>query len=197
MILNTDLAALFPFGYLVFYISPVIRAKGMSITATLLNYYHLCFRKTWLHAQGIVMEHTSDLVYEGKLIGETSYQRRSAKYTELDLGVAKIDFYDPKAKVVHEVKKSNKMEHAHEWQVKYYLYLLEKAGVEGATALLEYPRLRETKEVLLSTADEQYLEETLVKIKALIQQEECPERLTKKSLCKNCSYFDFCWSGEE
>lgn len=143
------------------------------------------------------MEQTSDIVYEGKLIGETSYPRRAAKYTELDLGVVKIDFYDPKEKVVHEVKKSNKMEHAHEWQVKYYLYLMEEAGISGATGLLEYPKLREIREVFLTDPDRAYLEEVLPGIKTLIAQEQCPPRLDKKSLCRSCSYYDFCWSGEE
>lgn len=143
------------------------------------------------------MEQTSDTVYEGKLISETTYPQRAAKYTELDLGIAKIDFYDAENHVVHEVKKSNKMEHAHEWQVKYYLYLLDKAGIKGATALLEYPRLRKTKQVKLSAKDRAYLEETLPKIEQLIDSETCPERLEKKSLCRKCSYFDFCWSGEE
>lgn len=169
----------------------------MEVTATLINLYHVCKRETWLHANGIRMEQTSDVVYEGKLIGETSYSRRAAKYTELDLGVAKIDFYDPRERVVHEVKKSNKMEHAHEWQVKYYLYLMEQAGIEGATGLLEYPKLRETQEVLLTQADRSYLEDILPEIKDLIGQEQCPPRLDKKSICRSCSYFDFCWSGEE
>lgn len=169
----------------------------MKITATLINLYHVCKRETWLHANGIRMEQTSDVVYEGKLIGESSYPRRAAKYTELDLGVAKIDFYDPGEKVVHEVKKSNKMEGAHQWQVKYYLYLMEEAGIDGATGLLEYPKLRETQEVFLTETDRAYLQEVLPKIEKLIHQEECPPRLDKKSICRSCSYFDFCWSGEE
>lgn len=45
----------------------------MNINATLINYYHICYRKLWLHANGITMEHTSDIVYEGKLIGEDTY----------------------------------------------------------------------------------------------------------------------------
>lgn len=166
------------------------------MNATLVNLYHVCKRECWLHANGIRMEQTSDTVYEGKLISETTYPDRAQKYTELDLGIAKIDFYDPKNKVVHEVKKSNKMEHAHEWQVKYYLYLLEQAGITGASGLLEYPKLRSTREVVLSDPDRAYIEELLEKIPKLISQEQAPP-LHKKSICKSCSYHDFCWSGEE
>ena len=55
------------------------------------------------------------MVYKEKLIGETTYKKRAAKYTELNLGIAKIDFYNPQEKVVHEVKKSNKIKQAHQW----------------------------------------------------------------------------------
>jgi CRISPR-associated exonuclease Cas4 len=45
----------------------------MQITGTHFNYYLICHRKLRLFANGIQMEHTSDAVYEGKLIHETSY----------------------------------------------------------------------------------------------------------------------------
>jgi CRISPR-associated exonuclease Cas4 len=150
----------------------------------------------WLFANGINMESTSDLVYEGKLLHETSYPRRSEKYQEVELDGIKIDYYDPRNKVVHEIKKSDKHEEAHEWQVKYYLYVLEQNGIEGATGLLEYPKLHKTDEVLLTTPDRETIREMIANIENIIHQEHCPERIPK-SRCKNCSYFDFCWSGEE
>ena len=168
----------------------------MTITGTHFNYYLICHRKLWLFATGINMESNSDLVYEGKLIHETSYERRSEKYKEIAIDGIKIDYYDTKNKVVHEIKKSDKHEEAHEWQVKYYLYVLEQNGIEGASGLLEYPKLHKTDEVLLTTPDREAIGEMLVKIEQLITQENCPERIPI-SRCKKCSYFDFCWSGEE
>lgn len=142
------------------------------------------------------MESTSDLVYEGKLLHETSYPRRSEKYQEIAIDGIKLDFYDAKNKVVHEIKKSDKHEDAHVWQVKYYLFVLEQNGVLGATGILEYPRLHKTEEVFLTSADRENIAEMITKIETIIRQDNCPERLPK-SRCKNCSYFDFCWSGEE
>jgi len=168
----------------------------MNVTGTHFNYYLICHRKLWLFANGINMESNSDLVYEGKLIHETSYPRRSEKYQEVEMDGIKIDYYDPKQKVVHEIKKSDKHEEAHEWQVKYYLFVLERNGIEGATGLLEYPRLHKTEEVLLTIPDREAIAEMLVEIEGIIKDEHCPERI-KKTRCKNCSYFDFCWSGEE
>src|SRR5215212_5619368 len=126
----------------------------MHLTATHINYYFICHRKLWLFANGINMEHTSDTVAEGKLIGETTYTQRAEKYTEIEIGGSKIDFYDAKNKVIHEIKKSDKIEDAHEWQVKYYIWLLQQNGVEGVTGILEYPKLRQTTTVTLATSDE-------------------------------------------
>ncbi len=168
----------------------------MSITGTHFNYYLICHRKLWLFANGINMEPTSDLVYEGKLLHETSYPRRSEKYQEIEMDGIKIDYYDPRNKIVHEIKKSDKHEDAHEWQVKYYLYVLEKNGVEGVSGLLEYPKLHKTDEVLLTIPDRETIHEMLAKIEQIIHSGNCPD-LLPESRCKNCSYFDFCHSGEE
>ena len=84
----------------------------MQTTGTHFNYYLICHRKLWLFANGINMESNSDLVYEGKLLHETSYPRRSEKFQEVEIDGIKIDYYDPKNKVVHEIKKSDKHEEA-------------------------------------------------------------------------------------
>ena len=95
----------------------------MKVTGTHFNYYQVCKRKLWLFANGITMEHTSDLVYEGKLIHEESYPQRSAKYEEVEIDGIKVDYYDTGNKIIHEIKKSDKIERAHEWQLKYYIYI--------------------------------------------------------------------------
>ena len=167
----------------------------MPLTATHINYFHICHRKLWLFANGIRMEHTSDTVYEGKLIGETTYPQRAEKYTEIEIGGSKIDFYDAKNKVIHEIKKSDSAETAHEWQVKYYIWLLEQNGIDGVSGKLEYPKLRETKEVWLAEQDKVYLQDVAKQIEKMVALEECPPRINSK-ICKQCSYHDFCYIGE-
>ncbi len=168
----------------------------MLPTGTHIVYFMLCHRKLWLFANGITMEHTSEIVSDGKLLHETSYEDRAEKYTELEIGGVKIDFYDAKNKIIHETKRSNKVEDAHEWQVKYYIYILKQHGVDGATGILEYPKLKQRKEVQLSGVDEAYINTIIPQIEKLIHTETCPDRI-KIGLCKNCSYYDFCWSGED
>ncbi len=168
----------------------------MLITGTHFNYYLVCRRKLWLFHNHIQSEHTSDLVLEGKLLHETSYTQRSYKYTELELEGIKIDYYDAKNKVVHEVKKSRKLEDAHQWQLKYYLYKLEEYGVENPTGILEYPALRKTEEILLSDRDREEIQHLTKEIKKIIKSTNCPAIL-KASHCKACAYFDFCHITEE
>lgn len=168
----------------------------MRVTGTHFNYYQICKRKLWLFANGINMEHTSDLVYEGKLIHETSYPQRPERYEELEIDGIKIDFYDARNKVVHEIKKSDKVEEAHEWQLKYYLYVLERNGVKGVKGILEYPTLRKTTPVILSDHDREYIREVEISIKTLVNEDNCPP-CERKSICRNCSYYDFCFINEE
>jgi CRISPR-associated exonuclease Cas4 len=167
----------------------------MQITATHINYFHICKRKLWLFANGISMEHTSDIVASGKLIHETTYPQRPEKYSELEIGGSKIDFYDSKNKVIHEIKKSDKMEAAHEWQVKYYIMLLQENGVDGVKGILEYPKLRETKEVTFSESDKVYLQLVMSGINEIVASDDCPPTINS-SICKKCSYYDFCYVEE-
>ena len=165
------------------------------MTGTHINYYFICKRKLWLFANGIQMEQTSDLVYEGKLIHETTYPQRSGKYEEIQIGGAKVDFYDAKNNVIHEIKKSNKVELAHQWQLKFYIYTFEKAGMSGVSGILEYPKLRKTEEVYLSNIDRERIKEIEIEIREIISSENCPEKIDSK-ICKRCSYFDFCFANE-
>ena len=129
----------------------------------------------WLHANGITMEHTSDIVYEGKLIGEESYPQRAEKNQELEISVelengivcsAKIDFFDA------------------------------KNGVKADYGIIEYPKIRQTERVELLDEDIVEVESWVADAARIVGQEICPPKLPV-SKCKSCSYFDFCWVGED
>ena len=167
----------------------------MNLTATHVNYYIVCQRKLWLFSNGINMEHTSDVVAEGKLIHETTYPQRAERYSELEIDGSVIDFYDAKNRIIHEIKKSDKIEKAHEWQVKYYIWLLKKSGVDGVTGIIEYPKLRETTKVELIDEDVICMEKMIADINLLVDSETCPPRMEAK-ICKSCSYYEFCYVEE-
>jgi CRISPR-associated exonuclease Cas4 len=138
------------------------------------------------------MEQNSQTVAEGKLIGETTYQRRAKKWKELSLGNSKIDHFDPVTNTIREVKKSRKLEHAHIAQVKYYLFLLEQRGILKAKGLIEYPKERRTKEVVLDAESRKEVMGWMAEVERIINLEYCPE-LVKKSYCRTCAFYDFCF----
>lgn len=118
---------------------------------------------------------------------------QSMRKVEID-GI-KVDYYDAKNKVIHEIKKSNKVDKAHEWQLKYYMYVFEQHGIDGVKGILEYPLLRKTKEVILTDVDRDDIQVISKDIIKIISQDVCPSKV-KKGICKNCSYFDFCYINE-
>jgi CRISPR-associated exonuclease Cas4 len=167
----------------------------MQVTGTHIHYFFNCRRQLWLFANGINMEHSSEMVAIGKSIHESTYQYRSERFREIEIGPIKIDYFDQKNKVIHEIKKSSKLFDSHVWQVKYYIYIFEQAGIDGVTGILEYPKERKTKEVLLSEPDREYLNELVAEIHQLIHLDNCPPVLNKPK-CKSCSYYDFCYAYE-
>ena len=158
-------------------------------TGTQVNYYFICHRKLWLYSHGLDMEHTSDVVYMGKLISEQSYQREK-KELLID-GAIKIDFLGRDG-VIHEVKKSDKVEQAHEFQLLYYLYYLKQKGISDVRGEINYPKLRKKIAVQLTPEKETRLLEIFHQMEAIIHAAEIPQRL-KISFCKKCSYFELCW----
>ena len=163
--------------------------KSPQYTGTQINYYFVCHRKLWLFSKGLNMEHTSDTVYMGKLIGEESFNREK-KELLID-GVIAVDFMGRNG-VIHEIKKSNKLEQAHEFQLLYYLYYLKLKGVTNIRGEINYPKLRQKVKINLTPENENKLKSILTEVSGIINQPQIPERL-KKSFCKKCSYYELCW----
>ncbi|TLD43260.1 MAG: CRISPR-associated RecB family exonuclease Cas4a [Candidatus Jettenia ecosi] len=135
------------------------------------------------------MEQNSDAVYLGKLIHETSYEREK-KEIDID-NTIKIDFIG-NDRVIHEVKKSDKVEEPHIWQLKYYIWYLKQKGADGITGKLNYPKLRKTLDVFLEPEDEERIQSILKEIQEIINT-ELPPAVERMRMCKSCSYGDICW----
>jgi CRISPR-associated exonuclease Cas4 len=171
--------------------------KPFAITGTHIAYAFVCKRKLWLFAHGIQCEHESDAVRLGRHIHETTYQRERK---ELDIdGVIVLDHIDTKRGIVHEVKKSDAMEEAHQWQLWYYLWYLNTKGVRSAsgeawTGELNYPSLRQTLRVELTPDHERELETVILpEIRRVLALQEPPPTAQWK-VCKVCSYCELCHS---
>lgn len=160
-----------------------------QVTGLMIYYYFICKRKLWYFANEINMEQNSELVSIGKILDETSYQRE--KKSILIDNQINIDFIQNRA-MLHEVKKTKAIEEAGEWQIKYYMYYLEKRGVQNIEAKVDYPLIKQTKEVFLTKEDREILDETEKEIQEIIKEEKIPKRLDSK-ICKKCAYYDLCY----
>ena len=69
---------------------------------------------------------------------------------------------------------------------------MKKKGIDIEKGIIDYPEIRERKEVILSKEDEVYLEEILKDIERICQNEISPEVINNK-ICKKCAYYEYCY----
>lgn len=116
-----------------------------KVNGTMINYYFICKTKLWLFSHEIQLENESDNVIQGKNLHEESYKRDTEQLID---NLIAIDFIRKKGDVyeIHEVKKSNKMEIAHKYQLLYYMYYLHNyKNFKNIIGILNYPTTRQTK----------------------------------------------------
>lgn len=156
-----------------------------QITGIMMYYYYVCQRKLWYFYHEIQMEQGNEAVAIGKLIDETTYENED-KHININ-NVINIDFLRSEG-VLHEVKKSNKIEEASVWQVRYYLYYLRKHDV-NIKGRIDYPLLKQTVEVDLKDEDIQTIEKNLTAIRSIVEKNS-PPLLKKCGICRSCAYHD-------
>ena len=76
-------------------------------------------------------------------------------------------------------------------KVQYYLWLLERRGIEGAEGIIEYPRQRRRTEVHLDIAARAKIGEWLAEIGRVVAG-DCPAAV-RKPYCRRCAFYDFCY----
>lgn len=161
----------------------------MKITGVMIYYYFICHRKLWYFCNEINMEQNSELVSIGKILDETTYNRENKSILIDD--TINIDFIKNGA-VLHEVKKTKSIEDAGIWQLKYYMLYLEQRGVKNISAKIDYPLIRESKEIYLEEEDRDILRNIEKNIEEIIKEEKPPKVMNDK-MCKKCAYFDLCY----
>ena len=160
----------------------------MKITGIMFYYYFVCKRKLWCFLNGIQLEHSNENVMLGKLLDESSYSRER-KHILIDETI-NVDFID-NWKVIHEIKKSRSIEEASIWQVKYYLYFLNKRGIAVEKGILDFPLLKERKNIILEDGDIEKIEKIVDEIKQM-KNIKAPDIINAK-ICKKCAYYEYCY----
>lgn len=161
----------------------------MDITGSNFNYYANCKRQLWISMHHINMEIYNEDIGLGKLIEDTTYQRRSEKHKQVLLENIKVDFIDTKKKVLHETKKSSKNIKNAIMQMKFYLYTIGGSY----TGLIEVPTERFKQVVTLTDDDKKEIENIISEIN-IIYNGKCPKIEREMVFCEKCSFFDFCYS---
>lgn len=136
-----------------------------NVTGIMVYYYQVCKRKLWYFYHEIQMEQENENVIIGKILDEESYQRDD-KHINID-NVINIDFIRAKG-VLHEVKKSRKIEEASILQVRYYLYYLRERGVLGIKGKIDYPLLKQNIDVELTEEDIIQIKKILIDIEQIV-----------------------------
>lgn len=165
--------------------------KDMLFSGTQVAYFVICPAKLWLFSHNVRMEQSSDLVKSGKIIHETSYQQKK-KEIMIDSKIA-IDFVKRGDELIlHEIKKSSRLEKAHKCQLLYYMYYLNKEKGISCTGEIDYPLERRKLELSLSEGAVKEIESILTGISQILSLPK-PPAPEKKRYCRKCSYFQFCW----
>ena len=162
-----------------------------KINGTQINYYFICKTKLWLFSHNIQLEHESENVKLGKILHEDSFKREKDFLIDNLINVDFIKFTD--CVEIHEVKKTQKMEKSHEFQLLYYMfYLKNEKDIDNIKGILNYPKNRKKKEIFLTKEKEEELFEIIEDINKIISSEMPKPK--KSKICNRCAYFEFCFS---
>ena len=169
-----------------------IQSGAVRITGVKIDYYHICHTKLWLFSHNITLEPGHENVEIGKQLHEDRY-KRDGKDVTIDNTIS-IDFVRRGSVIeLHEVKKTKKMADADRAQLLFYLYYLKQRGV-NAEGVINYPLIRETVQVTLTSVDEAGLRKDIREIERIVQGDmPHPKR---KRICAKCAYLEFCFCDE-
>lgn len=153
----------------------------------MVQYYYISKKELWYYANNIDISYADENVKIGRQIADESYDRKT-KHVIID-GTIAVDVIEDED-TIYEVKKSSIMEHAAEMQLKYYLWYLKNKKGKEMSGVLVIPEEKERKEVELTEADEDEIENTIKDIQDIITQPEPPED-DLEDFPENSSYYEF------
>lgn len=167
--------------------------QGTLVTGLKIAYYNVCLTKLWLFSHQIQFENENVYVQMGRQIQEKRYNREKKDILINDMIC--IDYIQKKENgerkvLIHEIKKSDAMENSHRWQIKYYIFYLNKLGVK-ADGVINYPTINKKVEISFAPEDSLEIEKMLEQIHTvIIGKMPAPER---KKICMKCAYYEFCF----
>jgi len=137
------------------------------------------------------MEHESERVRCGRLLGETSYKRAKK---EISIGPVRYDFIRVgECLEVHDVKKSESFDEAHRLQLMYYLFVLKQGGID-AVGVIDFPLTNRHERIVPSQEDFELVQRAIEEIPKIVRGPIPPA--IRMRYCGKCAYEEFCWCEE-
>ena len=152
------------------------------INGSLLKNYAHCKRQAYLYYLGINFR--NELIKKGEALHEIN------KSQDMVFDNIKVDII--KEGNLIELKKTSSNFKGTKLQILYYLKYFKDRGVI-LQGIIKDMTTKKTYEVSLTNKNEAFLLNTIKEINNLIKQKEIPERLPKRSMCKGCSFYNYCW----
>jgi len=163
----------------------------MKLSGSIIQAYLICKRQAWFVSRQIEGDQYNEFLEIGRMLSEVTYRREKK---EVITGRNKIDLIRNEDGVltVVEVKKSSKRIKASKMQLLNYLYFLSEKGYK-VCGEVRIPKEKKIIPVEFGDREKKAIEDLHTEINQLLTKEKPP---AKKLLgvCKNCSYFEFCWS---
>lgn len=156
---------------------------------SVINSYFYCKRKSWMLFNRIGLENNSDDVEIGKAL----HKIKEKKDSEISIDDIKIDSITNNHLI--EIKKSDSDIDGALWQLKYYLYVLNKKGIykKGKIQIIEKNNVKKDIIVEFNEQIKEEVEEMILEVEKNVKKEEIPEILKDTSKCKKCAYYDYCF----
>jgi CRISPR-associated exonuclease Cas4 len=161
----------------------------MNISGNQILEYFKCKRQLSLSLMDLKFYNDSENVAIGKIIEESTYKRRSNKFKNFDIGGNVVDYIDFKNKIIYETKKSSKFLKFYQYQLKWYLYLIN----DDFRGIIEVPTERKKFDIQLTNDDVELFKETIKEINYIKENKIIIKDKKNKNFCKKCSFYEYCW----
>jgi len=168
----------------------LVDLKKSPVNGTLIWYYYICKRETWLISHGIEPPQDEDNISIGRLI-HLEYFPKSRKEFFVDSKI-KIDILKNE-KLIGEIKKSSRYLKSAEMQLAFYLLYLEEVKNLKLQGILIIPEERKQVHIELTEDLRKDLLRAVKEIEEIVKSEKIPE-LKRTPYCLKCAYRELCWS---
>jgi len=167
--------------------------NNFKVAPSIFNAYEICHYQAWLMLRNLNADQENPFIKIGNLLDEITYKKEKRTIMLANFP-AKIDmFYKENGNYfIAEIKKSSKSLDSAVWQLKYYLYILKKSGIDF-NGKLKIPKERKSFDIILNDDDIIKIEKTIIEIINLTKL-ELPPIKKRIRFCSSCGHNEFCWS---